>query len=516
MSNSETQNDELLALQSIYDEKCFVVEHTNPPCGRFSAHVELPQPFYIKLRNCNTCTNKESPTNSSEDEYEKFEVSHLPPINLHFEYPESYPSDSPPAFLLSCSWLLYDQLCKLCKHLDALWDESNGEVILFQWIQFLKDETLSFLQIEECLDITELSKFNLKVDLMNALPVDIQSFSKKCVISDNKNKQNSDGASVSESQKNSMTLIFPKPSVSGGNGFRDCRAFLDIADGKVLRSMLKDYNEFKKAEAFSESYHLCDICYSNKLGSDFVTFRACHHFFCRDCVKSFFELMISDGSVNSLNCLHDKCNTQADGTLVKQIVSKDCFERYDLLLLSRTLDTMSDIAYCPRKACQCPLLIDVSGRMGTCPACKYVFCPFCKMAYHGVAPCKFDPALKRQICQDYLHGDAFKKSEIENRHGKRVIKTLVEEVLSEEWLGSNSKPCPHCNASIEKTEGCNKMTCFKCGTYFCWLCGKQLSPTNPYRHYSEKGSACYDRLFPPDYMEEDFMFDIMPGEFLNI
>ena len=513
MSDSETQNDELLALQSIYDERCFRVEQTNPPCGRFSAHVQLSEPFHIKLKNYNVCTSSESSSDASEGEYERFEVSHLPPINLHFEFPESYPSHSPPAFLLSCSWLSYDQLCKLCKHLDTLWNENNGEVILFQWIQFLKDEVLNFLQIEECLDITELSKYKLKVDIMNSQSDDTQLFNRTC-ISENKNSQKVEGASVSESQKNSMTsLVFPKPSVSGGNGFRDCRAFLDIADGKVLRNMLKDYNEYKKAEQFTESWHLCDICYANKLGCDFVTFKLCQHFFCKDCVKSYFELLINEGNVSSLNCPYDKCSTQADGTLVKQIVSKSYFERYDSLLLSRTLETMSDIAYCPRKACQCPLLIDVSGRMGTCPACQFVFCPFCKMAYHGVAPCKFDPALRKQICEDYLQGDEFRKSEIENRHGKRIIKSLVEQVLSEEWLGTYSKPCPHCNASIEKTEGCNKMTCYKCGTYFCWLCRKQLNSANPYNHYKEKGSECYNRLFPPEYMDDEFIFE--PGEFLN-
>jgi len=223
--------------------------------------------------------------------------------------------------------------------------------------------------------------------------------------------------------------------------------------------------------------------------------------------------MVTEGNVNGLNCPQDKCDTQADGSLVKQIVDKDIFERYDSLLLARTLETMSDIAYCPRTACQCPLLIDVCGRIGTCPACNFTFCPFCKMAYHGIAPCNLKSALKKQIFDDYVNGDVVKKAELESRHGKRTITTLVEEMLSENWIGSNSKGCPRCQVLIEKSDGCNKMTCFRCGSFFCWLCMKVLKAANPYTHYSEKGSECYNRLYPEDMLDDEFMFE--PGAFLN-
>ena len=71
---------------------------------------------------------------------------------------------------------------------------------------------------------------------------------------------------------------------------------------------------------------------------------------------------------------------------VKSLVSGDLYERYDRLLLQQTLDTMTDIIYCPRPACQFPVLID--DNMASCPACRYVFCIYCKMAYHGVEPCR--------------------------------------------------------------------------------------------------------------------------------
>ena len=38
-------------------------------------------------------------------------------------------------------------------------------------------------------------------------------------------------------------------------------------------------------------------------------------------------------------------------------------------------------------------------------------------------------------------------------------------------------------------------TIFRCNTYFCYLCGARLSRENPYGHYSERSSKCFNQLF---------------------
>ena len=40
----------------------------------------------------------------------------------------------------------------------------------------------------------------------------------------------------------------------------------------------------------------------------------------------------------------------------------------------------------------------------------------------------------------------------------------------QEWIKLNTKKCPTCKANIEKNDGCNQMTCFKCKYSFCWEC----------------------------------------------
>jgi E3 ubiquitin-protein ligase RNF14 len=39
------------------------------------------------------------------------------------------------------------------------------------------------------------------------------------------------------------------------------------------------------------------------------------------------------------------------------------------------------------------------------------------------------------------------------------------------------------------------MRCFQCDTHFCYLCSAWLSPDNPYSHFNQTSSTCYNRLW---------------------
>lgn len=60
------------------------------------------------------------------------------------------------------------------------------------------------------------------------------------------------------------------------------------------------------------------------------------------------------------------------------------------------------------------------------------------------------------------------------------------------------------------------MVCWKCNTFFCWLCEERLDPESPYLHFSDRSSKCYRLLFygvpfPDD--EDDWW--VVPGIFLE-
>merc|ERR1719266_2741078 len=156
---------------------------------------------------------------------------------------------------------------------------------------------------------------------------------------------------------------------------------------------------------------------------------------------------------------------------------------------------MSDIALCPRIQCQCPTIIDREKNMGHCPKCEYAFCIYCRSGYHGLDPCRIDSKEKRQLIQEYMSADANRKHDLEKRYGRIQMRRMVDTLLDDQYLRDNASKCPNCNTFIQKTEGCNKMTCLKCNTYFCYLCGARLSRENPYGHYSERSSKCFNQLF---------------------
>ena len=107
----------------------------------------------------------------------------------------------------------------------------------------------------------------------------------------------------------------------------------------------------------------------------------------------------------------------------------------------------------------------------------------------------FNSDEKKAVYEKYTSGSTDDKKQLEKIYGKKQLGLLVETVLSEKWVNSRSKPCPHCSVPIEKFEGCNKVTCFKCNTYFCWICSTQLDTKNPYFHFNNPDSPCYNNLF---------------------
>ena len=81
-----------------------------------------------------------------------------------------------------------------------------------------------------------------------------------------------------------------------------------------------------------------------------------------------------------------------------------------------------------------------------------------------------------------------------DRYGKKQLEHMATSLASEDYLKDNARHCPHCNAPIEKNEGCNKITCWRCGTNFCWLCGAKLNQQNPYSHFNiVGGERCPDQ-----------------------
>jgi hypothetical protein len=118
MTNIETQSDEILALQSIFDKKFRFLDENQ---YEILIEFDLSSPFTIRF-NDQTST-----------------IQYLPPLTLIIHYHDEYPSDYPPSFILSCFYFSKTDLEKFCQKLDNF-SFTKGEVCVYDWIELIKNE----------------------------------------------------------------------------------------------------------------------------------------------------------------------------------------------------------------------------------------------------------------------------------------------------------------------------------------------------------------------------------------
>ncbi|KAG7234242.1 hypothetical protein INR49_005467 [Caranx melampygus] len=364
--------------------------------------------------------------------------------------------------------------------------ENQGCVILFTWIQFLKEEALDFLGIQSPLEVirggSKAGGERRKTD-----PADtVWSHCEKA------EEKKSDKAKKEKSETQSSSSSSPSQL--------DPRAVLLMDPRADLLPQLLDFDEAQRQRAFDAKVFCCGICFVEKLGSCCLCFKECQHVYCKACMTEYFQIQIRDGNVQCLNCPEPKCTSLATPLQVKQLVDEELFARYDRLLLQSTLDLMADVVYCPRQSCGTAVMVEPDTTMGICSACQYAFCTLCKLGYHGVSNCKIPAEELRTLRDEYLSATDEGKKFMEQRFGKRVIQKAVEESFSRDWLNENCKSCP------AKVDGCNKMTCTSCKQYFCWLCLGLLSRVNPYSHFNNPHSPCYNQLFHGVDLDEEDAF----------
>ncbi|TRZ03610.1 hypothetical protein DNTS_006127, partial [Danionella cerebrum] len=286
-ADQEAKDDELLALASIYDEEEFHRTESGQE-GEIHLCIELPADFRLLVKGqmehlVVAASRPLGPSLIQVFSYmllgqtpSEHTVSSLPPLVLSFELPADYPSRTPPIFTLSSKWLTRVQITALCRRLDELWEENYGNVILFTWIQFLKEETLDHLRIMS--------------------PLEIQSNG-----SQDQSQAGQRQAAVASGEKSKAQELDP-------------RAVQEVDFKTDLLTLLLDFDGAQKEKVFNAKLFCCGICFSEKLGSDCLVFKECQHVYCKTCVKEYFEIQIKDGKVQCLHCPEPECTSMATPT----------------------------------------------------------------------------------------------------------------------------------------------------------------------------------------------------------
>ncbi|KAK6503161.1 translation termination inhibitor protein itt1 [Arthrobotrys musiformis] len=271
---------------------------------------------------------------------------------------------------------------------------------------------------------------------------------------------------------------------------------LDVRVNQKEKIEILEFDQATKIKKFNEGTFDCGICLEPKKGATCHRINQCGHVFCKPCLKDYFTAMITEGDVGSVQCLNYLCGkdlppeevTDEEGKVhaiprkpgaiapaeLQLLLEADIVERYLRLKRKRAFESMKNVVYCPRNFCKGPALRDnAEDKLAICQDCSLAFCADCGKSWHGYTfSCR-------------LPGSSVQMTEAEAKEAK----------LTAEFLESNCTPCPTCLIPISKSGGCNHMFCSRCWTHFCLLCGAFLFPDNPYQHYNQPKSSCYNRLW---------------------
>lgn len=386
------------------------------------------------------------------------EVRALPMIFLDVTLPREYPSATGPIFMLRCDWLSSSHLSALCARLDAIVEEetTRGEPVLFELAEYLQSNALREVLLND----------DGALDLAASAPL---------------------GWGTSDDDDTSMTFEVDMRAIAMARDVQEAEFSILRADASARRRAFLD-----------STNNNCCVCLADDiLGRDLRRPSGCQHCLCVDCVSRMASVHVRDGSVTRLICPKPGCSSTFSPLIMREVLSNEDYEKYDTMLLSKTLDAMPDLVYCPR--CEHPVLEDEGDgtHCGRCPGCMYAFCTLCRDAYHPPSIECLNPQQKLAVLEARRVGDEKMSAE-----ALRKYREDLADAAAQAYVTQKGRLCPTCGAGVVKNEGCNKMTC-ACGSYFCWLCGDKLSGDG-YAHFrnvdGEEGtSAC--RLFDLEEIE---------------
>lgn len=141
---------------------------------------------------------------------------------------------------------------------------------------------------------------------------------------------------------------------------------------------------------------------------------------------------------------------------LEKYLSKSNLEKFNRYSMQQVLSKASDVAWCPDPTCGMAFLYDESRDdcHYVCLKCNKNYCLKCRIDYHYGLTCE------EQKTQTAILGRAKKQEE----------EAKLDQDFQAYALHKNMKQCSQCKFWVEKSEGCNHMTC-RCKYEFCYACG---------------------------------------------
>ena len=364
-------------------------------------------------------------------------ITALPPLSLRLRLPAAYPSRSPPVFGVRCAWLSDESLSTLCERLDAECAAAAGTAVICDLVEWLRTEALRALPADT------LSPLRLPSEAGTEAGAEAAAAA----------AATNGGAAAATSKAASSSA-----TASAAERLRGRAARWPRDDAEVLSSIIAHAQAADEA-AWRDGLHDCGVCLETHASLTASASYAADTF-CKACRSGYFAAQMAERRVRATV---PRAFAACVRRLRRSCCSRQALRAYERLSLQTTLETMSDICWCPR--CEFPafLLDGEGGRLALCSTCHFSFCTECKQSWHGLSPCA-------NLATRWRHGSEAERAALRAKYGDKVL----DEVQSSEWMLSNTKPCPNCSTSIQEWR-LQPYHMPKVQHEWCWLCPSAIT-----------------------------------------
>ncbi|KAL4461451.1 hypothetical protein ABPG74_016075 [Tetrahymena malaccensis] len=207
----------------------------------------------------------------------------------------------------------------------------------------------------------------------------------------------------------------------------------------------------------------CNICLEI-MDSNTLYALGCKDKYHKTCLEEYFKVEISQKKL-PIKCPNNSCQYQIQPNEIKQILQEqDQYDKYEQFQFQNYIDYSKSQIYqrCFTPNCEYVFINDLKLNQFSCPRCQEHYCLECKCKYHA-----------NQTCSEYQI----------STNNKKLDQLFDEYVTNEKF-----RQCSKCQMYVEKTEGCDHMTC-RCKYEFCYKCGGPYNQCECSKHVERVNSA---------------------------
>ncbi len=197
----------------------------------------------------------------------------------------------------------------------------------------------------------------------------------------------------------------------------------------------------------------CIVCYIETLdhATKSTERKCCKEFVCQECISAIVHTNINEGQT-FISCPNVACNGAIGKTEILSHIVGTTKEKFERLRAEAEVEGSNTKRACPN----CSYLTEhqLPKRFRryreedvqiTCQKCQFAWCFACHAPWH-----------KDVSCKEFKKGNMHFKKWTNERSTRGV---------------ANCQKCPLCRVYIQRSTGCDHMTCNRCDTHFCYKCG---------------------------------------------